>query len=73
MGADRERLTMYKYTYNTIFFRKGLRERDYREVSKRVVYLCIFVYFIFVERKGKGFEKTNTIENTIGNTIESTI
>ena len=44
---------------------KGLRGRDYREVSKKVVCLCIFVYLIFVERNGKGFEKTNTIENTI--------
>ena len=62
---DRERGQYTNIHTYTMVLEKGLRGRDSREVSKRVVCLCIFVYLIFVERNGKGFEKTNTIENTI--------
>ena len=36
---------IYKYTYIYKVFRKGLRERICRKVSKSLVYLCIFVHF----------------------------
>ena len=41
---DRERGQYTNIHTYTMVLEKGLRGRDYRKVSKRVVCLCIFVY-----------------------------